>query len=558
MAEVPSGYVALAGSNRTARPGARLVAPASPAEELTVSVRVRRRPGAPPLPDISGGGQLVSREEFAEIYGAGEADLEAVARFGSDHGLAEVERSTARRTVVLSGTVRSASDAFKVDLGQYETSEETYRGREGVVHVPADLAEVVEGVFGLDNRRMARRAPVSATPSAGTVPLTPREVAGLFGLSGGGAGQTIGLIEFAGGYLESDLQAFFGGLNLTTPVVTTVSVGGVTNSPGNDLDADAEVTADIEVAGSVAVGAQINVYFAAWTEQGWIDVITTAVHHNDSVKLAALSISWAWLESDSSNAWSAAGVTAVSDAFAEAGALGVTVFAGSGDWGSDGGGQHDGVARVLYPASDPFVTSCGGTSISNVSGTSFTETTWAPSGGGISTLFDVPEWQANITLPASANHDGRVGRGLPDIAGVASGYSVFISGSASVVSGTSLVAPFYAGLVAVLNNTPVGPLGYLNPRLYSWNGTNAFRDIADGVSNAYGGAPGYTSGPGWDACTGLGSINAGAFLRVLDPCKSLREDLENLSPGDFRTLAEYQHAVAYLRQQLANCERRYG
>jgi hypothetical protein len=109
----------------------------------------------------------------------------------------------------------------------------------------------------------------------------------------------------------------------------------------------------------------------------------------------------------------------------------------------------------------------------------------------------------------------------------------------------------------VLNTTPVGPIGYLNPRLYSFNGTAVFRDIADGVSNANG-APGYTSGPGWDACTGLGSINSRALLRALDPCKSLREDLEYLSPGDFRTPAEYEHAVTYLREQLKNCMHRYG
>ena len=117
-------------------------------------------------PDVPAGGRLLAHEEFAETYGAAEEDLAAVAQFGRDHGLVEVERSVPRRTVVLSGTVQSASDAFRVDLGEYETDQETYRGREGAVYIPAGLSEVVEGVFGLDNRRMARRAAtISAMPA---------------------------------------------------------------------------------------------------------------------------------------------------------------------------------------------------------------------------------------------------------------------------------------------------------------------------------------------------------------------------------------------------------
>jgi hypothetical protein len=117
--------------------------------------------------------------------------------------------------------------------------------------------------------------------------------------------------------------------------------------------------------------------------------------------------------------------------------------------------------------------------------------------------------------------------------------------------------------VAVLNATPAGPLGFLNPRLYSLSGTAVFQDIADKVSNASDGAPGYTSGPGWDACTGLGSLNGAALFRALDPgkapdpCESIREDLENISPGDFRTDAEYQRVRTYLTEQLHDCMRRY-
>ena len=124
MADIPAGYVALGNSDRRVRLGARLVRPAEPTGEITVSVRVRgggrvRRRSR----TVSACGRLLAHEEFAETYGAAEEDLAAVAQFGRDHGLVEVERSVPRRTVVLSGTVQSASDAFRVDLGEYETDQ---------------------------------------------------------------------------------------------------------------------------------------------------------------------------------------------------------------------------------------------------------------------------------------------------------------------------------------------------------------------------------------------------------------------------------------------------
>jgi subtilase family serine protease len=562
MVDVPGGHVALGKSDRSARIGARRVGSAEPTDELTVSVCVRRRLGAPPLPDASGGGIQLTREEFAETYGAAEADLEAVARFGRNYGLAEAERSVPKRTVVLSGTVQSACEAFKVDLGQYETDQEEYRGREGVIYVPAELSEVIEGVFGLDNRRMARRAATAPTPAQATVPLSPREVATLYEISGDATGQTIGLLEFGGGYEVGDIETFFSGQSLPTPRLTWVGVDGATNSPGSDFDSDAEVTLDIDVSGSVALGANIAVYFAPWTEQGWFDVVTTAIHDSFS-NPSVLSISWGWPENEAYGAldWTSAVIDAVSVTFAEAAALGITVFAASGDNGACCG-FGDGKAHVLYPASDPGVTSCGGTTISNVSGLSFTQMTWHRTGGGVSYIFGIPSWQASAGVPVSANGDGHRGRGVPDVAGnadPASGYTITFDGITEPVGGTSAVAPLYAGLVAVLNATPAGPVGFLNPRLYSLNGSIVVRDIDDGISNACGlGLPGYTSCPGWDACTGLGSINGTALLRALDPCRKIRDELESLSPGDFDTLAEYERAAAYFRQQLKECVKDYG
>jgi hypothetical protein len=236
-----------------------------------------------------------------------------------------------------------------------------------------------------------------------------------------------------------------------------------------------------------------------------------------------LSISWGWPEFEGIEGftWTQQAINAVNQTFQDAAVLGVTVFAASGDSGSDCG-QGDGVAHVLYPASDPFVSSCGGTRISDVSGGSFNETTWANSfgttGGGVSDFFALPTYQIGAGVPLSAN-DGHQGRGIPDIAGnadPASGYNLIVDGSSLPgVGGTSATAPLYAALVALCNAQLGRNVGFLNPLLYALNSTGVIRDIADGASNSSGGAPGYTAGAGWDGATGLGVVDGQGLLGAL-------------------------------------------
>ena len=282
---------------------------------------------------------------------------------------------------------------------------------------------------------------------------------------------------------------------------------------------------DIDVSGAVAQGAEIAVYFAPWTEQGWVDAVTTAVHPAAGQPApSVISISWGWpeLETIQGLSWTQAAINAVSATFEEAASLGITIFVASGDHGSSCGlsGKK---AHVGYPGSDPWITSCGGTILKGVSTSSFTEDTWQDNngwatGGGISDVFTtVPAWQANANLPGSVN-DGHKGRGIPDVAGNAdnaSGYDLGVvqGQSTGPVGGTSAVGPLYAGLVALLNAKLGAPAGYLNPLLYANPGI--CRDVNDGISNATGHAPGYKSGPGWDACTGLGSIDGSKLLTAL-------------------------------------------
>jgi kumamolisin len=532
MNQIPKGYQRLEKSVRSPRHGAQRVSAADPKETLSVTIRVRRRKDAPALADPSKAGKahkVLSHEAFASQYGAAQSDVDQVIAFAKEHGLAVVETSLPRRTVILSGNVEQMNAAFGVELGIYKSPTETYRGREDAVNLPPTLIDIVEGVFGLDNRRMARRAAATHAPAVShkAKPLTPQQVATLYDFPTpfNATGQTIGLLEFGGGYESGDIEAFFEKLGLTTPALTAVGIDGATNSAASDPDSSVEVALDIDVSGAVAQGAQIAVYFAPWTEQGWVDAISTAVHPAAGQPApSVISISWGWpeLESIQGLSWTQAAIDAVSATFQEAASLGITIFVASGDHGSSCGlsGKK---AHVGYPGSDPWITSCGGTILSNVSKSSFKENTWQDhdgwaTGGGISDVFTtVPSWQSTANLPGSVN-DGHKGRGIPDVAGNAdnaSGYDLgtVVGQQIGVVGGTSAVAPLYAGLVALLNAKRGSPAGYLNPILYSNPGV--CRDVDDGISNATGSAPGYKSGKGWDACTGLGSIDGNKLLAVL-------------------------------------------
>ena len=480
-------------------PGAAPIGPADPNTTLLVSIRVRPQHGAAPstsLGDMSGtpprARHYLSREAFAAQYGASAEDLASVTAYAAGHGLKVEESNAARRTVVVSGTVQAINKAFSVELQTFNTGAVSYLGHAGPASVPAALGGIVESVHGLDTRPLAAPMMRQAANGQATTSLLPAQVAKLYGFpTASAAGQTIGILEFGGGYRETDIQEWFTNTaKLPVPVVTSVGIDGATNTPGGD--ADTEVILDIAVAGSVAPGAKLVVYFAPNSDQGFVDAFSTAIHDATN-RPSVLSISWGGNESIWQN------ISTMTSVIAEAQALGVTLFASSGDSGSEN------PAEVCYPASDPGITGCGGTTISNVSGTTFTQTAWSGSGGGISNVFPPPPWQSWADLPVSVNPKGHVGRGVPDVAGnadPASGYPLILNGqSIGVWGGTSAVAPLYAGLTAVLHATLGAPLGFLNQNLYTNEGPYVFDDVTSGTNGSY------SAGPGWDAVTGLGSIN---------------------------------------------------
>src|SRR5579884_3898124 len=214
--------IAIPGSERAQIPNSTVIGAPDPNDTVSVTVVLRRRSGKVP----EHGHEHMSREQFAERFGADPADALRVEQFAAENDLTVVDTDLARRSVLLTGTVSDISEAFGTQLSIFQSPEGTFRGRTGHLYVPADLAPAIVGVFGLDERPQARahiRRLSAATPDAASVSYTPPAVAKLYGFPTNvtGAGQTIALIELGGGYKSADLQTYFKGLGLkTAPTVT--------------------------------------------------------------------------------------------------------------------------------------------------------------------------------------------------------------------------------------------------------------------------------------------------------------------------------------------------
>ena len=492
-----------------------ILGPADQAETARVTVYLRRRAPLPPS-----GGVLLTREELREQYGADPAELQAVSAELERLGLRVVDADAGSRRIKVEGTVGELSEVFGAELSRAQLPGSIeFRYRTGVLTLPEPIREATVAVLGLDTRPQARalfrrRKHKHHAGQSTAVSYTPLQVGAAYQFPSGydGTGQTVALIELGGGYDESTLSEYFQSLGVTPPTITAVPVDGGSNAPTGSADGpDGEVQLDIEVVGALAPGAAISVYFAANTNQAFADAISDAAHATPTP--TAISISWGGPE----DSWDAQSAEAMDQAAADAVALGATVLAAAGDSGS-GDGSTDGSAQCDFPASSPHVLSCGGTSLTlDSAGAISGETVWndgtggGATGGGVSTLYPVPTWQTDAGVPANAN-SGSSGRGVPDVAGNAdpeTGYQVSVDGTSTVVGGTSAVAPLWAALVARLAQQTGTRLGLLQSVLYSGVKPGVaqpgLRDVTSGSNGSY------SAGPGWDACTGLGSPD-GAVL----------------------------------------------
>jgi kumamolisin len=538
-----ASYVPLPGSKRSLLPNSRPAGAIDPSEIDSITVRLRSGGDAKALEKMVNEQSkkplnertYLTRDELAKKHGASSEDLDLVEHFAQQHNLMVVHRSAAERSIVLRGKLGDLLSAFPTDLQMYHHSSGSYRGRRGEISVPQSLDKVVTGVFGFDTRPRHRstvkqRAKSAAGPG-GDNGVASTEFAKRYnfpttyqGTTLDGTGQTIAIIELGGGYRASDLTIFFHEIGATQPNVSAISVDHAGYQATTPDSADGEVMLDIEVAGAVAPGANIAVYFAPNNgDKGFIDAISAAVHDSER-NPDVISISWGGPESTTDQQ----GVDAFHELFVAAAAAGVTVCVASGDHGTADldAADWDQKIHVDHPAVDDMVLGCGGTQIDSTGndvvwndGTPFDVNVqggggWA-SGGGISAgVIAVPSYQAGANLPVSID-TGNPGRGVPDIAMSATNYFTRVDSSEGASGGTSAVAPLMSALVALLNQAKKKNVGFLNPFLYANVAKGVVKDVTQGTNAIKNTVKGYNAGPGWDACSGLGTPDGTAILNNL-------------------------------------------
>jgi kumamolisin len=531
-------HTVVLGTERTHLPGAVATARANAKAVIEVSLKLRRKK---PLPITTRRpAKAMERKTFAAAYGASAADIAKVVKTFRGFGLAQIgEANPATRTVRLRGAVASMEKAFQVTLFDYKHVGGDYRGRVGSIYVPTGVKSIVRGVFGLDNRRAARRgrpsSPASAPAGSGAVPSSwyvPSELAKHYGFpAGDGNGQAIGLLELGGGYFPSDLKQFCALANIPgSPKVTPVGVDGASTS-AND-DAAGEVMLDTEIAAGLCPKANIVIYFAPNTDRGLIDVISDAVHDQKNDP-GVLSMSWGGPESS----YTKQALNEIGEVLKDAAALGVTVCFASGDDGSSDG-VKDGHAHVNFPASSPFALAVGGTTIP-VKGSTQPDIVWregtglndggpndGSTGAGVSAIFPRPAWQSKITA-VSVNPGAMAGRCLPDISANAdwtkSPYLLCVDGATQPNGGTSAATPLVASLLTLINaQRPAGKrVGYVTPVLYQpasqgggTIGSDGCTDVVSGNNNTAA-VGGYSAGRGYDAASGWGTPLGAKLAQLL-------------------------------------------
>ncbi|HEY1763599.1 MAG TPA: S53 family serine peptidase [Opitutaceae bacterium] len=577
--------------------------------------------------------KALSREEYAQLHGADPADLEAVARFAAEHGLKITSSHAGRRAVVLEGRPAQFNAAFGIVLNHYEAPVpqavcrsksgsgapkeapriHIHHGYDGAVRLPESLKDIVYAVVGLDDRLRGVRAgsPVpagSGDDPSGAAFFTVPAIAQRYNFpTSGAADKTIGVFAPTSGgstfvsgdaaYLSKDiLNSYFPSLPsgytkapTLNDIALTVSGTVHQNNTGqvNTLQSSnsskastyvfsgfnggiLEVTQDISTSTSIAQGANVNVYFTANTEQGWITFLDRVLQPQGEKGPSVVTVSWIFALGDDANGTSNyTGIGALTsnpltsssstvDWFTRKlqalASVGVDVFIAQGDWGADNWyplGNNppvapDGKSHVMYPATDPWVTSCGGTVVGTsdeyvwgdpytTSGFGSSTSNRAATGGGVSATFPAPVYQTTAGINGATPVGGSLisGRGVPDIAGMVGLEWFFANGIQYNFIGTSCVAPLYAGLAAAVKSAVGRDLGPFNDTLYALKdvafndiktGNNSSNDTPANVAIAFSqfsvppykgttaNAPYFAAQAGWDACTGLGSVDGTKLL----------------------------------------------
>ncbi|MFC0438971.1 protease pro-enzyme activation domain-containing protein [Kutzneria buriramensis] len=440
-------------------------------------------------------GKFLTTAQFNDRFAPTQSSVDSVSTYLRSQGLTVDKVSANRQVVTVDGTAAQLQTAFGTSMGRYTDTAQhrDFYANDSAPQLPANVAAVVQGVVGLDNHAVKHTNNTNKRKPNAPSGYNPTQLRGAYdtGSLGTGSGQSVALWEFDG-YQASNISTYDKQFSLSSSAPKTVSVDNA-NYDSQPGQGQGEVELDIEIVQAMAPAASTYVYEAPNSDQGEIDMANQIASDN---KVSVVSISWGSCEPDTTQS----AITSTSNAIKQATAEGISFFSASGDDGSKDCTRSQtgsGVDAVDYPASDPNVTGVGGTHLT-VSGNAYgSETAWSGSGGGTSTVFDTPSWQAGV--------GGK--RTVPDVSADAdpnSGYAIYSAGAWQVYGGTSCAAPMWAGLAALIGTK----LGAANQALYGLKGTG-FHDVTSGSNGTF------KAGTGYDQVTGWGSYDGAKLAAAL-------------------------------------------
>jgi subtilase family serine protease len=540
----PPARATLHGSAPSWAKSSNAVGAADPSSDIGFRVYLGWKSGAEELakavttPGSASYGQYVNANEFRKQFAPSQAQVNAVKSWLRSQGFDVGYTPQNNHYVQAEGTVAQAEAAFGTPFSMYSVEGQTVRAPSGDVSIPAELADSVEGVVGLDESsdfvQTFHVVDKNAPPSAGfrnapplssywaeftspyaypagftavtnpvTAPwtvkgYTPAQIKGAYGISGyDGSGQTVAIIDaYASPTIVQDVNQW--SINRGLPTMsgsqfTQVVPPGIFNKPQSKSQDPqgwyGEETLDVEAVHGMAPAAKI-VYIGAPNNRQDLDAAMNHVVDKELAQIVTNSYGFP------TELLPAGYVKPLNDTFIQAAAEGIGVYFSSGDSGDET--STFGFATPDWPAVSPWVTAVGGTSLGiSQSNTRVLETGWGTStyscnsstlactragwlygsGGGVSRIFATPSYQAGLGLS---------GRGVPDVAALGDPQTGLLIGQTQTfpegahydeyrIGGTSLSSPIFAGLMALADQKLGHPHGFANPLFYANPGS--FYDV---------------------------------------------------------------------------------
>jgi len=464
--------------------------------------------------------------EFMARFGPSEEDYRAVKAFATANGLDVPVENGNRMLVQVSGRVSDIERAFHTTLQVYQHPTEARTFYAPEIDPSLELNVPVLSIGGLNNFAQPRPHLHAVALANGQKPA-PNDGSGPGGgYAGGdfrgvyapdtsltGSGQIVGLLQFDG-YSTNDIAYYETLEGLPSVTLSNVLLNGASGRPSGN-GGEIETSLDIEMAVSMAPGLSKIILYEAPLNTPF-EIILNQMAQDD---VPNLGCSW-FIPNGASNA-------VADQIFEQMDAQGQSFLNASGD--SD---AYSGL--ISFPCDNPYITQVGGTEISTTGpgGSRISESAWnrgdgTGTGGGISTQYPIPPWQAGIDMSACQGSTSM--RNVPDVAMVAESIYVRVDGNDMTVGGTSCAAPLWAGFTALINqqaaNLHQPPVGFLNPLLSTLTAEPAyssfFYDITTGNNTNSSSPTSFFAVAGYDLCTGWGVPTGQSLINALEPAMTM-------------------------------------